>query len=89
MGINEYIDMQNVQVIKCDNNEVFVMTARDYASMAEMRRVYDVVKSTLPENSELIFIPSIVQLTTMSIKQLKQLGQMIDSFVEKRESENE
>lgn len=89
MGINEYIDLQNVQVIKCDNNDIVIMTTRDNASITEIRKAYDFVKSVLPANSDLIFIPSIVQLTTMSTKQLKQVVQMIDSFIEKRESENE
>lgn len=89
MGINEYIDLQNVQVIKCDNNDIVVMTTRDNASITEIRKAYDFVKSVLPANSDLVFIPSIVQLTTMSTKQLKQVVQMIDSFIEKRESENE
>ena len=89
MGINEYIDLQNVQVIKCDNNDIVVITTRDNASITEIRKAYDFVKSVLPANSDLIFIPSIVQLTTMSTKQLKQVVQMIDSFIKKRESENE
>ena len=89
MKISNFIDMQNIQVIKYDNKSVYVVKMLESFDVFKMRQVYNTLKSNLPNGDNLIFIPSMVCLETMSLDKLKQVRQVIDNFINKRESKGE
>ena len=89
MKLNEFIDAQNIQVIKYDNKSVYVVKMLEPFEDSKMRQVYNILKSNLPNGDNLIFIPSMVCLETMSLDKLKQIRQVIDNFINKRESKGE
>ena len=89
MKISDFIDMQNIQVIKYDNKNIYVVKMLESFEPSKMFQVYNTLKSNLPNGDNLIFIPSMVCLETMSLDKLKQVRQVIDNFINKRESKGE
>lgn len=89
MKLNKFIDTQSIQVIKYDNKSVYVVKMLESFDVSKMRQVYNTLKSNLPNGDNLIFIPSMVCLETMSLDKLKQVRQVIDNFINKRESKGE
>lgn len=89
MKISDFIDMQNIQVIKYDNKNIYVVKMLESFEVSKMFQVYNTLKSNLPNGDNLIFIPSMMRLETMSLDKLKQIRQVIDNFINKRESKGE
>ena len=89
MKISDFIDMQNIQVIKYDNKSVYIVKMLESFEVSKTHQVYNTLKSNLPNGDNLIFIPSMVCLEIMSLDKLKQIRQVIDNFINKRESKGE
>lgn len=89
MKISDFIDTQNIQVIKCDNKSTYIVKMSESLELYKVHQIYKTLKSCLPDGDNLIFLPSMVYLSTMSIDKLKQVRQVIDDFIKKRESKGE